>query len=162
MKCKMSKKVYSTYMKNLRENFQDLRPFYVQLPPTKTDCTCIIEGGSSRLSLMNAPASYCSACDNKGYIETKVEQKVEGTLVDFVADKLSFNTMLVGDGASEFDRQKYVIHASLVDCTAEDYDNQYCFDIAKEVRINHDYYKIQNIDKSTLLDQIKVVISKKN
>lgn len=152
---------YSLYMNAARARYVPTYVFYVQLPPTKTDCTCISQA-STQLSMMNAPIDYCDVCDNKGYIETKVEHEVTGTMVDFVGDTLNSNVALTEDQASMFNNQRYVLHAAYADCTSDLYCQQICFDLAKEVRISNDNYKILTVDKSTLLGQIKVVVSKKN
>ena len=146
-------------MGTLREKFVPQKTVTVLLPPIKEDCTCVVQYS---LSLMNSPAEYCADCDNKGYIETPVEFDITAAVVDFASDTNSFSSVLVLSEGGDFDNQRYVIHANLSDCEVEDYDYQNCFDLSKEVTIDEIDYRILTIDKSTMLKQIKVVISKTN
>jgi len=150
---------YNKYMNILRKQFIPLKTFGVQLPPIKEDCTCVV---NYSLSLMNSPAEYCAACDNRGYIETPVVFDITGSLVDFASDSNSYANALIISEAGDFDYQRYVIHADLEDCKVEDYDYQNCFDLAKFVTIDVEDYKIETIDKSTLLGQIRVIVSRSN
>lgn len=150
---------FNGYMKTAREMFLPLKTFTIQLPSIKEDCTCVV---AHSLSLMNSPVEYCSDCENKGYVETPVLFDITGTLVDFASDGNAYTNALFISEGGDFDYQRYVIHANLEDCAVYDYDNQNCFDIAKFVTIETVNYKIQTIDKSTLLGQIRVTVSKTN
>jgi len=150
---------YNQYMNNMRKRFIPTRTFGVQLPPIKEDCTCV---SNYSLSLINSPAEYCAACDNNGYIETPVVFDITGSLVDFASDTNTFANALIVSEGGDFDNQRYVIHADLADCLVEDYDYQNCFDLAKFVTADTINYKIDTIDKSALLNQIRVTISKTN
>lgn len=150
---------YDRYMNNMRKKYVPIKTFGVQLPPIKEDCTCVV---NYSLSLMNSPVEYCADCDNKGYIETPVVFDTTGSLVDYASDTNSYSNALVVSAAGDFDNQRYVMHVDLEDCKVEDYDYQNCFDLAKFVTIDAVDYKIDTIDKSTLLNQIRVVVSKTN
>lgn len=150
---------YSKYMSNLRDKYVPQKLIKVQLPPIKEDCTCVVDYG---LSMINSPVDYCEACDNRGYIETPVLFDITGSIVDFASDSNAFTNMLSISEAGDFNYQRYVIHANLKDCEVCDYDYQNCFDLAKEVTIESVDYLILSIDKSTILKQIRAVISKKN
>ena len=150
---------YNKYMGALRNRFVPQKCINVQLPPIKEDCTCVV---AYSLSLMNSPAEYCADCDNKGYIETAVVFDTTGSVVDFASDTNRFANALQVSSGGDFDNQRYVIHANLSDCEVPDYDYQNCFDLSKEVEIDGIDYSISSIDKSTLLNQIRVVIARTN
>ena len=149
---------YNHYMGTLRKQFVPQKCISVQLPPVKDDCTCVV---NYSLSLMNSPVEYCTACDNKGYIETSVVHDMTGSVVDFASDTNRFPNALMLSEGGDFDKQQYVIHAVLSECEVEDYNYQNCFDLSKQVVIDAIDYSIISIDKSTLLGQIKVIINKK-
>jgi len=149
---------YNKYMGTLRKKYVPQKNISVQLPPVKEDCTCVV---NYSLSLMNSPVEYCTACDNKGYIETSVVHDMTGSVVDSASDTNSFQNALTMSSGGDFNKQQYVIHAVLSECEVEDYDCQNCFDLSKQVIIDAADYNIISIDKSTLLGQIKVIIDKK-
>lgn len=150
---------YTKYMGALRQKYVPQKTITVQLPPIKEDCTCVVEYS---LSMMNSPVEYCPDCDNKGYIETPVEFDITGSVVDLASDNNTFANSLVITEGGDFSYQRYVIHANLKDCEVYDYDYQNCFDLSKEVKIDSIDYKILTIDKSTMLGQIRAVITKTN
>jgi len=151
---------YTKYMKIARDAHVPQKTILVQLPPTKEDCTCL--GIDSVLSIMNSPVEYCGACNNNGYIETPVQVSILGAVVDYMSDTQIFPGALMQDQAGTYDNQRYVIHATLTDCTTALYPGQNCFDLSKEVIIENEDYRILSTDKSTMLGQIKVVIARTN
>jgi hypothetical protein len=152
---------YTKFLKNARSKYLPTVCFNVQLPPIKEDCTCT-SGSDSVLSIVNSPLDYCAECDNRGYVETKVQHDITGTMVDFASDSLQQKNQLTEDEASMFGRQAYVIHANLDECATTYYNRENCFDIAKHVEQDGVLYKIFAVNKSTLLGQVRVVIYKKN
>ena len=149
---------YSKMFKPLRDIYVPQKLITVQLPPIKEDCTCM----DGDLSFYNSPVDYCEDCDNKGYIETPVTVEIQGSVVDYHSEAQQFSTGLIMDGEGDFNYQRYVIHANQIDCTTAEYPGQLCFDISKEVVIDSIEYRILAIDKSTMLGQIRVLISKTN
>jgi hypothetical protein len=147
-------------MKKARDLYVPQKTINVQLPPIKTDCTCL--GIDDVLSIINSPVEYCSSCNNNGYLETPVEVTLQGAVVDYMSDTQIYPGQLVQDEGFTYDNQRYVIHANLVDCTTAEYPGQNCFDLSKEVIIENENYRIISIDKSTMLGQIKVAIARTN
>jgi hypothetical protein len=150
---------YTKYMGALRLKYVPQKSIKVQLPPVKEDCTCVVEYA---LSMYNSPVEYCSVCNNTGYIETAVEFDLTGSVVDLASDNNTFANALEISEGGDFNYQRYVIHANLKDCEVYDYDYQNCFDLSKELKIDNADYKILTIDKSTMLGQIRAVISRTN
>lgn len=147
-------------MASYRTKHQTTTDITVYLPPIKSDCTCVTD--INRLSILNSPVDYCSDCENLGYIETPQTQIVSGVLVDFISESNPYTGGLRRSDAGEFDVDRYVIHCDQSSCISE-YDNSnLAFDDSKKVRINTDEYDILSIDKSILLEQVRVHISRRN
>lgn len=148
---------YSVYMGVLRNKHIPQKTISVQLPPIKEDCTCVVQYS---LSMINSPVDYCAECDNKGYIETPVLHDITGSVMDAASDTNPYPNVLVISGGGDDSKQQYSIHANLSDCIVSDHDYQNCFDLSKMVTIENINYRINSIDKSTLLGQIRVIVSK--
>jgi len=149
---------YPKIMERLRNKFIPQKIITVLLPPIKTDCTCL----DDEMSIMNSPVDYCSACGNTGYIITEVSHDVSGVVVDYLSDSQFYPVRLEQAQGYNYDAQQYVIHANLSDCTVVAYDNQNCFDLSKEVKIEQVNYRILSINHSEFLGQIRVIISRTN
>ena len=87
---------------------------------------------------------------------------LNAAMMDYISDAQVFPIALVEDKAYEFHYQRYVLHASLADCTHPTYSSKNCFYLSKEVTIDNERYDILAINKSTMLGQMRVMISLKN
>ena len=157
---------YTKHMKVLRDRFLPLTEVKVELPPLQEDCTCIKSG----LQIFNAPVSYCSACNNRGFVETKIYHTVMAVLVDSASEAASGKNKLDVGNSGDFLNQGYTIHADYSDCLIVDstaalvgiQEGKTCFEVTKHVTINDVPYLVISADKSPMLSQYRVNIKRVN
>jgi hypothetical protein len=147
---------------NYEQIFQNFRSLYRAL----TDIIFILpqeqdlefSGPISELSIMSGSREFTDATFTENIFI------VPGVVVDFASEMLRFEDRVMASEIGQFDSELYSVHINNSMCKIKegDFAGKYCYKLSNHIIIEDERYLIVSTKQSKLLNQVRLVVRKKN